>query len=209
MSVSSVSWWWSWALIDPDFPSSCFICWGRVVRVHNYHCCFLKDLFTVFGCAGPSSLHGLFDPVAERGLICSCGAAGFSLRRLLSCCGAQALRAYGLLCSCGSGHNWFPGSRARVQWLRHMGFVAPKRMGSCEPEIEPVSPALAGRILHGWATRETHGHDLLWCVFFSFSSIKSCFLCLSALFTGTDTFTDAMCSWWIDPFIIASCDSGV
>ena len=99
----------------------------------NHHPLFLK-LF-IFGCAGSSLLHGLFSSRGKQGLLSSCGVwashcGGFSRRAawahgLRSC----SLQALGRLRSCG----------AQAQPLCGMRDLP-------RPGMEPVSPALAGRI---------------------------------------------------------------
>ena len=74
--------------------------------------------------------------------------ASCSEPRLFSRCVAGASHFGGFSC-CGA---WALGMQA--QWLWHTGLVALQRVPSSWTGIEPVSPALAGRLLNHWTTRE-------------------------------------------------------
>ena len=70
---------------------------------------FLKIILFVFDCAGFSLLRGLFSSCSQRWLLCSSDEQA-------SVVAAQQF--------------WFPGSRAKAQWLWRMGLVAPQHVGS-------------------------------------------------------------------------------
>ena len=77
------------------------------------------------------ALHGLSLVAASRGY----SAVGFSVRGLL------------LLWSTGSRSMGFSSCITQAQQLRHTGLVVPRHVKSSCTRIEPVSPALAGRLL--------------------------------------------------------------
>ena len=98
----------------------------------------------IFDCAGSSSLCGLFSSCREQGPL-QLWSLGFSLLWLL-CCGARALGCLGFSTyGTRSQRLWFLSSQHRLnscgawaQLLCHMQDLSGQ-------EIEPMSPALAGR----------------------------------------------------------------
>ena len=133
-------------LVLSAIPHHCQSAFGRASSCPNifmlwYILIFLNIYLFIFGCAGSS-------------LVCKdvhCGEWGYS-----SCC-AQACQCSG--CSCCGAQAWGgarPGQvyfqqlwllTAQVQslWLR--GLALPWLVDLAGPEIKPLSPALAGRLL--------------------------------------------------------------
>ena len=97
----------------------------------------------IFGYAGSLMLHGLFSSCEVWELLSSCGTPQASLCGGFSCCAAWAL-----------GHSGFSRCRTLTQYLRLPGSTAVMHGLSCStaiwdlprPEIELVSPPLAGRL---------------------------------------------------------------